>query len=215
VSKPSSPAALTEETYLRAVSELGKRDSGLAQVVSRWGNPPFWTHAPGFPGIVIDILAQQVSLESAQAAFTKLEAAIGPVSPEGFLSLDVDKLRAIGFSRQKASYVRGVAQGITAGEIDFEALQSMADEEARTRLLHIRGVGAWTADAYLLFALRRPDVWPPGDLALVKAIGDLRELPAAPSSHAVDQIAGRWRPWRAVAARILWHYYLRVRGRTA
>jgi DNA-3-methyladenine glycosylase II len=215
VSKPPSPAALTDETYRRAISELRMQDSGLAGVVSRWGHPPFWTHAPGFPGIVIDILAQQVSLESAQAAFTKLETAIDSVDPGGFLSLDIDTLRAIGFSRQKASYVRGVAQGIMAGEIDLDALQSMDDVEARARLMHVRGIGAWTADTYLLFALRRPDVWPSGDLALAKAIRELRGLPATPSSAGVDRIADHWKPWRAVAARILWHYYLCERGRTA
>lgn len=215
MSEPSSPAALTDETYRWGISELAKQDSGLAGVVSRWGNPPFWTDAPGFPGIVISILAQQVSMESAQATFTKLENTIGSVNPEGFVSLDVDKLRAIGFSRQKASYVRGVAQGIMAGEIDFEALQSMDDDEARTRLMQIRGIGAWTADTYLLFALRRPDAWPSGDLALVKAIGELRGLPTTPSSEEVDRIADHWKPWRAVAARILWHYYLSERGRIA
>jgi DNA-3-methyladenine glycosylase II len=215
MSKPSSPAALTDETYLRAIFELGKKDPALAGAVSRWGNPPFWTHAPGFPGIVITILAQQVSLESAQAAFTKLENAIGSVNPGGFLSLDVGTLRAIGFSRQKASYVRGVAQGVMAGEIDFEALQSMGDDEARTRLMQIRGIGAWTADTYLLFALRRPDAWPSGDLALMKAIRDLRGLATTPGSEEVDRIAHHWKPWRAVAARILWHCYLSERGRSA
>ena len=190
-------------------------DSDLAHVVSTFGNPPFWTHAPGFPGVVIAILAQQVSLESAQAAFTKLENAIGSISPEGFLSLDDDALRTIGFSRQKASYVRGVAQGIMAGQIDLQDLESMDDDEARKRLMEVRGIGAWTADTYLLFALRRPDAWPSGDLALAKAIQEIKGLATTPSSEEVDGIADHWRPWRAVAARILWHHYLSERGRIA
>jgi len=190
-------------------------DSDLAHVVSTFGNPPFWTHAPGFPGVVIAILAQQVSLESAQAAFTKLGNAIGSISPEGFLSLDDDALRTIGFSRQKASYVRGVAQGIMAGQIDLQDLESMDDDEARKRLMEVRGIGAWTADTYLLFALRRPDAWPSGDLALAKAIQEIKGLATTPSSEEVDGIADHWRPWRAVAARILWHHYLSERGRIA
>jgi DNA-3-methyladenine glycosylase II len=154
-------------------------------------------------------------LESAQAAFSKLENAIGSVDPEAFLSLDDDRLRAIGFSRQKASYVRGVAHGIMAGEIDLQALHSMDDEVARKRLMEVRGIGAWTADTYLLFSLRRPDAWPSGDLALAKAIQELRGLAMTPGSEEVDRIAELWKPWRAVAARILWHHYLCERGRIA
>lgn len=212
---PSSLATLTEETYHRALSELGARDSALACVLSRWGTPPFWTHAPGFPGIVIAILAQQVSLESAQAAFTKLENTCGSVNCQGFLSLDDGTVRAIGFSRQKASYVRGVAQGILAGEIDLEVLQSMDDDDARQSLMEVRGIGAWTADTYLLFALRRADAWPSGDLALAKAIQELRGFATKPGPEEVDGMADHWRPWRAVAARILWHHYLCKRGRSA
>ena len=215
VSKPSSLATLTDETFLRCLSELGKHDSDLAHVVSTFGNPPFWTHTPGFPGVVIAILAQQVSLESAQAAFSKLENAIGSIRPEGFLSLDDDALRTIGFSRQKASYVRGVAQGIMAGQLDLQELESMDDDEARKALMEVRGIGPWTADTYLLFALRRPDAWPSGDLALAKAIQEIRGLATTPGSEEVDGIADHWRPWRAVAARVLWHHYLSVRGRTA
>lgn len=209
----SSDPALTHETYARGISELASRDSDLAGAVSRWGNPPFWTHAPSFPGMVIAILAQQVSLESARAAFTKLEKSIGSVTPEGFLSLDDATLRAIGFSRQKASYVRGVAHGIMAGQVDLGDLESMDNDEARRSLIGLRGIGAWTADAYLLFSLRRQDAWPSGDLALAKAIQELRGLSTTPSSDEADRIADHWRPLRAVAARILWHHYLCERGR--
>ncbi len=208
-------SALTDETYNRAVSELCMQDPGFASVVSKWGNPPFWIHAPGFPGIVMSILAQQVSLESAKAAFIKLENSIDSFNPEAFLSLDDDTLRAIGFSRQKASYVRGVARGIMVGEIHLEALESMDNDDARKYLMELRGIGAWTADTYLLFSLRRTDVWPSGDLALAKAIQGLRGLAKTPGSKEVDGIALNWRPWRAVAARILWHHYLCERGRIA
>jgi DNA-3-methyladenine glycosylase II len=214
MSKPLVHPTLTENTYYRGLSELTTRDSDLAQAVSRWGNPPFWTHTPGLPGIVFAILSQQVSLESAQAAFAKLENVIGSINPEKFLSLDDNTLRAIGFSRQKASYVRGVAHEIMVGELDLEDLKSMDNDQARRRLMQARGIGAWTADTYLLFALRRSDAWPSGDLALAKAIQELRGLITIPSSEAADRIAEHWRPWRAVAARILWHHYLNERGRT-
>ncbi len=213
MSKSSSQQTLTDKTYQQCISDITKRESDLAEAVSRWGNPPFWVHTPGFPGIVIAILSQQVSLESAQATFSKLENAIDSINPEKFLSLDDNTLRKIGFSRQKASYVRGLASEIMVGDFDLEDLQAMDNNQARKRLMEVRGIGAWTADTYLLFSLRRSDAWPSGDLALAKAIQELRRLVKIPSYEEVDRIADHWRPWRAVAARILWHYYLNERGR--
>ncbi len=215
MSKASSPTPLTQATFLRSLSILAVRDPDLAHVVSSFGNPPFWTHPPGFPGVVIAILAQQVSLESAQAAYAKLETALGTISPERFLSLPDDRLRALGFSRQKASYVRGVAVGIVSGATRLQDLELLEDDAVRKRLVELRGIGAWTADTYLLFALRRPNAWPSGDLALAKAIQEVKGLATTPSSEDIDVIAEDWRPWRAVAARILWHHYLRTRGRSS
>lgn len=204
---------LTVDIFYLGISELSARDTDLAAVISKWGNPPFWTHSPGFSGIVLAILSQQVSLESAQATFTKLENSLGSISPDRFLSLDNSQLRTLGFSRQKSSYVRGIAQSIVDGEIDLNVIESMDGDQARNRLMELPGVGPWTADTYLLFALRRSDAWPSGDLALEKAVQELRGLPTIPSTEEVDSIADFWRPWRAVAARILWHYYLSERGR--
>jgi DNA-3-methyladenine glycosylase II len=215
MSKLFSHPTLTDKIYYRCISELSMRESDLAEAVSRWGNPPFWVHTPGFPGMVIAILSQQVSLESAQATFAKLEKVIGAINPETFLPLDDSMLREIGFSRQKASYVRGLAHEVMAGKFDLEDLESMDNNQARKRLIEVRGIGPWTADTYLLFALRRSDAWPSGDLALAKAIQELRKLVTIPSTKEVDTIADQWRPWRAVAARILWHHYLNKRGRAS
>ena len=206
--------ALTDKTFHRAVTVLGRQDPDLANIVSRWGRPPFWRHASGFSGLVAAILAQQVSLESARSVLNKLMQAIGPVNPEGFLALDDAALRAMGFSRQKAMYVRGLAHAIQTGEIDPDALAYLTNADVRKRLMEIKGIGTWTADTYLLFSLRRPDAWPSGDLALAKAIQEVRGLARKPDWEEVDSIAGDWRPWRAVAARILWHHYLCERGRT-
>ena len=211
----SSNDPLTQKRYLQAIDELTTQDSDLAAIVTRWGNPPFWIQTHGFPGLVIAILAQQVSLESAQATFQKLEHALDAVEPEGFLTLNDAALKAIGFSRQKSSYARGIAHGIIEGEIDIPALDSRDDDEAAQYLINLRGIGTWTADVYLLFSLRRPDAWPSGDLALAKAIQDIEGLSAMPDCDQVDNIANRWKPWRAVAARMLWHDYLCRRGRSA
>jgi DNA-3-methyladenine glycosylase II len=209
----SHVTALNEETYRQALAELSAKDSDLAGVILKWGNPPFWTHAPGFPGIVIAILAQQVSLESARGAFARLEKAIGWITPEGFSVLDNGALRSIGFSRQKASYVLGIAHEIMTGAFDFATLNAMDNDAVRKRLTEFKGIGPWTADNYLLFSMRRPDAWPSGDLALAKAAQELKGLTDTPCSEEVDEIAGRWKPFRAVAARILWHHYLCERGR--
>ncbi len=209
------PAILTEESFRQGLKDLNASDTGLARVLSRWGEPPFWIHPVGFPGLVIAILSQQVSLESANAAFTKLEASLASITPDAFLSLDDRTLKGIGFSRQKASYVRDLAVGITTGQVDLQGLDDSPDHQVRENLIRIRGIGPWTADCYLLFSLRRADVWPPDDLALIRSVWDLYEMDGKPDGQEVDRIAGRWRPWRAVAARILWHYYLCERGRAS
>ena len=213
MSQSLNQSPLTQEKYLEAITDLSLRDQDLAAVIRKWGKPPFWTHDPGFPGIVLAILSQQVSLESAQAAFSKLESTIEVVSPQNFLTLDDTALREVGFSRQKASYVRGIARSSLSGDLDFETFYGLDDDRVREELLQVRGIGKWTADTYLLFAMRRPDVWPSGDLALARSIQEIKGLVAVPGFDEMDEIAERWRPWRAVAARILWHSYLSERGR--
>ncbi len=204
---------LTEDLYRVALEHLAAHDAGLARLLERWGIPPFWTHEPGFPGIVLAILAQQVSVESASAAFDRLVEQIGTLNPASFLALDDAQLKAIGFSRQKASYARDIARGIVKGQVDLDQLQDLDDQVARDRLLECRGIGPWTADTYLLFSLRRADAWPSRDLALARAIQEMNEWPEMPTWDEADRSAESWRPFRAVAARILWHHYLRDRGR--
>ena len=204
---------LNDESYQRGIAKLISCDKSLAEVISNWGPPPFWTHPKGFPGLVIAILSQQVSLESAQAAFSKLERSVDRITPEELLRLENVELLDIGFSRQKASYVKEIARKIVSGKLDLEELEEIDDDEVHKRLIELRGVGPWTADTYLLFALCRSDAWPSGDLALEKAVQELKGLSYKPSTEEVDKMAEAWRPWRAVAARILWHYYLNERGR--
>jgi DNA-3-methyladenine glycosylase II len=203
---------LTERGLGQAVRTLAAVDPDLAAVVARYGRPPLWERAGGFPTLIHIILEQQVSLASARAAFDRLAAA-GPITPASFLRLDDASLRTIGFSRQKAAYGRGLALAITSGALDLAALESMDDEPARSALLAIKGIGPWTADIYLLMALRRPDIWPLGDLALVLAMQAVKGLAQRPTAAEALAIAESWRPWRAAAARVLWHYYLSTPGR--
>ena len=203
---------LTQRGLRTAVRALCATDAALAASVARFGPPPLWPREPGFATLVHIVLEQQVSLASAQAAFERLRAALGEVTPEGFLTLDDDRLRAVGFSRQKAGYVRRLARELNDG-FSLEGLGRLPDEAARAALIALHGVGPWTADIYLLMVLRRPDVWPHGDQALATAAREALGRDGQPSFAVLAAIAERWRPHRAAAARILWHHYLSARGR--
>jgi len=199
---------LTDMTLAKALVDLGKIDPDLGEVLSQFGPPPMWARDPGFPTLVKIILEQQVSLASAQAAFDKLIDALDTLTPPGFLTLDADRLKQIGFSRQKTRYCRILAQTVIDGTLDLPGLAGKNPDQISDELTAVTGIGRWTADIYLLMALRHPDVWPRGDLALCSAVQRVKKLPSRPSYEELDVMSEHWRPWRSVAARIFWHYYL-------
>ena len=203
---------LSHVILLEAVAILAERDADLASVVAAFGPPPLWERATGFPTLIHIILEQQVSLASARAAFDRLCAAVSPLTPAGFLTLDDATLKAVGFSRQKTGYGRALAQAVLEGELDLEALEGVEDGLVREQLTRVKGLGHWSADIYLLMALGRPDVWPRGDLALAAAAQEVKRLSQRPTSEDLARLAQGWRPWRSVAARILWHAYLSSRA---
>jgi DNA-3-methyladenine glycosylase II len=202
------PHRLNRETLAAAVAELARRDADLAAVVNRHGLPPLWARQPGFGTLLHIILEQQVSLASARAAYRRLQATAQPLTPERFLTLDDATLKRIGFSRQKAGYGRELARAVAAGALDLPALGRLDDEAVRSSLTRIKGIGPWTAEIYLLMVLRRPDAWPVGDLALALATQRVKRLRAVPGPQELAALGAAWRPWRAVAARLLWHNYL-------
>lgn len=206
-----APKSLTRASLVRGVRALSETDEDLARVARAYGLPPLWEREESFATLVLTILEQQVSLASALAAFERLRAADSHVAPENFLSFDDAQLRAFGFSRQKALYCRLLARAVVDGELDLRKLTTLSDEEARAELLKLKGVGAWTAEVYLLRALLRPDAWPAGDLALQLAAQSVKRLPARPTAAELGALAEPWRPWRAVAARLLWLHYLEGR----
>lgn len=203
-----SVVTLNETTLAHGVNELVARDPDLAAVHTRLGVPPLWAREPGFPTLVHIILEQQVSLASARAAFDKLRAEVNPLTPDGLLALDDETLRRLGFSRQKTVYARYLANAIVTGTLDVDALVTLPDEEVRAQLVALKGIGPWSAEIYLLMALGRADAWPSGDLALQVAAQTIKGLPSRPDPVALNALAETWRPWRAVAARLLWHHYL-------
>jgi DNA-3-methyladenine glycosylase II len=202
------PERLDLERLAEGVRVLCRADPDLARIHAALGTPPLWAREPGFPTLVHIILEQQVSLASAAAAFSKLQGALKTVTPESFLTLGDEALKRIGFSHQKAGYARGLARSLLNQELDLAALDVIDDDAARAALIRQRGIGPWTADIYLLMAMLRPDTWPTGDLALAVALRKLRGLPARPAPTEMERIALPWKPWRAVAARLLWQYYL-------
>ncbi len=199
---------LDEQTFRQGLLFLSARDSDLAHILETLGPPPMWERDPGFATLVHIILEQQVSLASARAAFNRLVAATNPLTPTSLLTLDDAQLKTIGFSRQKTAYVRYLALAILEGQLDLDALATLDDQAARAELTKLKGISLWTADIYLLMALRRPDVWPRGDLALILALQKIKKLPNRPTHSEIEVFSTAWQPWRAVAARLLWHFYL-------
>lgn len=197
----------------RGLAELAAADADFARVLALHGPPPRRVRPAGFATLMQAILAQQVSRASADAIWARLAAAIDPFTPEGVLALDEPALRRLGLSQQKARYARALAGEIAEGRLDLRRLGRTADEEAIAMLTAVPGIGRWTAEIYLLAALQRPDVWPAADLALMIAVERLKGLPARPGPKQMIALAEAWRPWRAVAARLLWHYYRMSRGR--
>jgi DNA-3-methyladenine glycosylase II len=203
---------LTEQTLADGVEFLSALDPDLARIHATLGPPPLWAREPGFATLVHIILEQQVSLASAAAAFGKLKQASGEVTPLTYLSFTDEELKTIGFSRQKAAYCRGLARAILDGQLRLNELEQLDDDPARAALINVKGIGPWTADIYLLMVLLRPDSWPSGDLALAVAMQETKNLPSRPTPAELEQIAVAWKPWRAVAARMLWQAYLAKRN---
>jgi len=167
-----------------------------------------WRRPTGFQTLVHIILEQQVSLKSAKAMLLRLQSAIDPFTPERFVELGEAHFRSLGVTRQKSAYLLHLSGSILNGDLSLTRLSRMSDDEVRNRLTQIKGIGSWSADVYLLMAMRRADIWPAGDLALAVAVKDLYRLEKRPTPDDLIQIAERWRPYRAVAARMLWQHYL-------
>ena len=206
---------LNEDLFAEGVRVLSVRDAHLAEVVKKYGQPPLWIREPGFPTLIYIILEQQVSLASARAAYNRLLQAVEPLTPRRFLKLTDTELKTIGFSRQKTLYTRLLAEEIANRRLDLKKLHASQDRDAHNRLTALKGIGNWTADIYLLSALRRPDIWPVGDLALATAVQEVKCLRKRPSPEKLEKLSQPWKPWRAVAARLFWYAYLCKRGQNS
>lgn len=202
---------INEDNLHSRARKLCREHGEFERVIKSYGPPPLWAREPGFPTLIQIILEQQVSLASAKACFDKLTSHLGEVTPANVLRLDDSTLKHIGFSRQKTAYARHLADAILEQRIDLDELSHLPDNEVKIELTKLKGVGEWTSDIYLLMALLRPDVMPKGDIALHAAYQNLKGLAIRPGSDEFIEIARRWSPYRSVAARMLWHFYLSER----
>jgi DNA-3-methyladenine glycosylase II len=200
---------LTTAELQSGARQLAARDRDLARIVEQHGCPPMWGRQPGFATLVWIILEQQVSIASARTLFRRLRIALGgEVTPAAVTRAGISGLREFGLTRQKARYCSELAQRLLDGTLDLRVVSRSPEPQARAMLLEVPGIGHWSVDIYFLMALRRPDVWPRGDLALAVAMRDVKRLGEVPSREQQIEMAQRWSPWRSVAARILWMHYL-------
>src|SRR3954451_18837419 len=191
---------------------LAERDSDLKNIITQHGFPPLWSRVPSFSTLIHIILEQQVSLASAKAAFLKLESAIGHITPEKILELSDEEMKACYFSRQKIKYARHLAETILNGELNIEVLQALPDEVVRTELKKVKGIGDWTVDVFLMMVLHRNDCFATGDIALIKSIKEVKGLPVVTSKEEILSVVENWKPFRTIAAFLLWHSYIKKRN---
>ena len=199
---------MDERRIKQACVKLSREHPEMAIVYNTYGPPPLWNRPPGFATLLQIILEQQVSLASAKACFDKLSAYVGEISPSSLLTLSDGELKTVGFSRQKTTYARHLSEAVVEKRVDLDGLHRLSDIEVKAELIKLKGVGEWTSDIYLLMALLRPDVMPKGDIALHAAYQKLTKAEARPASDEFVAMALKWKPFRSVAARLLWHFYL-------
>jgi len=205
-------STFNEDNFYQFCEILFRRDKDLRKIGKEQGYPPMWTRPASFQSLILFILEQQVSLASAYAAFKKLKEKIGFVTPSKILALSDVELRACYFSRQKMVYARELASAIQKKQLVLEGLADKHEDEVRHELKKIKGIGDWTVDVYLMHSLQRTDLFPLGDIALVNSLKEIKRLPKDISKEKMMKIAEPWRPYRTIAAMILWHAYIQKRG---
>ena len=201
---------LNSHNFDHALHDLTQRDDDLARVIRDCGRPTVSRRTGGFKSLVLLILEQQVSLASADACYKRLITAVPRLNPTNILALSDSGFRDAGVSRQKTRYIRDLADAVLGKRLKLQSLVYLSDEKVRKNLVQVKGIGPWTAEVYLLACLSRPDVWPTGDIALQTAVRDIKGLGNRPDEKELFEIGELWKPWRSVAASLLWHYYRNV-----
>lgn len=201
---------LSKEQIIAGLDTVSAMEPALAEALDASGYPEPRIRPPGYATLLRTIVGQQVSVKAADAVWNKLEAALGEGCPtEALLATDFDGLRACGLSRQKQGYARSLAELVASGQLDLHDLPE-DDEEAIAQLIQVKGIGRWSAEIYLLFAMGRPDIWPAGDLAVQVGVGRIMGLEERPGEKETREIADRWSPHRGAVAIFTWHHYAKM-----
>lgn len=200
----------SKENFRSLCDELGAKDLAFGRILEQYGYPPMWQRPASFATLIHIILEQQVSLASAKAAFLKLKARLGRITPDRLLELTDAEMRACYFSRQKTIYARHLAEMILSRQLRLRAMHPLDDDAIRIELKKIKGIGDWTVDIYLLFALQRSNIFPTGDLAMMQALKQVKGLQQLSKEEAIA-MAAAWQPYRSIATMMLWHHYLSKR----
>lgn len=203
----------TQSELDAALAKLVLADPRLAAVLAKAGRPALRRRAAGFAGLCAIVVSQQLSTASAGAIWGRMQAAFDPFHHDAVRRARTDRLARIGLSAPKIRTMKAIGTALAKGAINLEALAHMPAEEAHAALTALHGVGPWTADIYLLFCLGHADAWPAGDLALQEAARLAFGLRSRPDARRLARIAEAWRPWRGVAAHLLWNYYRIVKQR--
>lgn len=201
----------SEDNFRSLCEHLTAIDPDLKSIIQQYGYPPMWTRENSFATLILTILEQQVSLASAFAAYQRLKQKSPTVTPQTLLQLSDEELKQCSFSRQKIIYVRGLANALLNEELSLQQFEFEEDHLIRTTLKKLKGIGDWTTDIYLIHALRRMDIFPVGDLALVNALKEIKSLPPGTTKEQLINMSQAWVPFRSIATMILWHYYIQKR----
>lgn len=205
-------SVFNENNFKAHCNRLAKKDADLKNIIDTHGHPPVWKRKGSFETLIHIILEQQVSLASAKAALNKLKERIGAVTPQKLLSLADAELKACYFSRQKIVYARHLAESILNKQLNLKKIALLPDEDVRTELKKIKGIGDWTVDVYLMMVLQRTDLFPLGDIALVNSLKEVKGLHKQTTKEELLLIAEKWKPHRTIAAYLLWHAYIKQRN---
>lgn len=200
----------SEENLQGLYDLVAKKDESLKGIIKEYGYPPVWIRPNSFETLVLTILEQQVSLASAYSAYKKLKEKIW-ITPKNLLQLTDEELRNCYLSRQKIIYTKELASAIISKRIQLQQFEKMPDDAIRTELKALKGIGDWTVDIYLLHALRRTDVFPVGDLALVNSIKMVKHLQSTTKQELLD-LSNKWKPYRSIATMLFWHYYIKKKN---
>ena len=204
--------SFTKQNFYPICDKLARKDKHLLSIIKQYGYPPIWTRAASFQTLIHIILEQQVSLASARAALNKLKEKLGPIAAKKLLALSDEDLKACYFSRQKMVYAKCLANAIVSKQINLKSFSTLENAEIRQQLKMIKGIGDWTVDVYLLFALQRTDIFPLGDLAMISALKELKQLNKETKKEEFLKLSEAWKPYRSIATMLLWHYYIQKKG---